>query len=480
MSLKNKIVNSFSWSMLEGLAVQALTFIVGVFLARLLPPSDFGIVGLTTVFIAISTTIVGAGFSEALIRKVDISDKDYNTVFYSNIIVSFFLYVILFLSSSYIAIFFEEPILEVVVKFVAFTVIISAFSLVQKSILTKELNFKLQALISIFSAIISGAISIYMALSGFGIWSLIALNIIRQSINCILLWFFNKWRPKLIFSRKSFSELFDYGYKLLIANLINTIYGNFFYVIIGKVYSPISLGYYSRADAFQRPFSANIALGIRRISFPVLSTLQHDKVNLKDKFIKFLRMNSILSCIVMFFILGTAKPMILLLIGEKWYPSIFYTQLLCIPGLLYGLQILNLNLLIVLGYSNLNLKLEVVKKLILIPLVFIASFYGIDILLYVFVAFSIIEYFINSYYTNKLINYPIFDQIKNISVFFIIGIGSLVVIYPLQYLFSDLYKVFFCQILVYVIYYTVIIFTFSIPEYELLRDFLKKTIKFKK
>lgn len=480
MSLRNKILKSFSWNLLEGVMGQALTFVIGIFLARLLPPSDFGIVGLTTVFIAISTTIVGAGFSEALIRKVDINSNDYNTVFFTNIIVSICLYIILFFSSSYIAVFFKEPILEDVVKFVGFTVIISAFSLVQKSILTRELNFKLQALISIFSAIISGAIAIYMAFSGYGIWSLVALNIIRLSINCLLLWVFNKWRPKLIFSKKSFSELFDYGYKLLIANLINTIYGNFFYVIIGKVYSPVSLGYYTRADAFQRPFSANIALGIRRISFPILSSLQHDKKNLKDKFVKFLRMNSILSCIVMFFIIGSAKPMVLILVGEKWYPSIFYTQLLCIPGLLYGLQILNLNLLIVLGHSNLNLKLEIVKKVILIPLVFVASFYGINVLLYVFVAFSILEYFLNSYYTNKLINYTIFEQMKDICVFFIIGLGSLVVIFPLQYISDDLYMVFFCQILVYVIYYVFMIFIIPINEYQSFKTFTIKLLNKKK
>lgn len=421
MSLKQKAITGFSWTMFEGFFAQGTIFIVGIILARLLTPKDFGVVGIITAIIAVANSVVEAGFSSALIRKIDADDNDYNTVFYTNLITAFVLYILLFISAPLIAEFFEIPILKNLIQVAGLVLLINSLVIIQRTLLTKELDFKKQGIISVVSSIMSGAIAVILAYKDFGVWSLIALAILKPLINSILLWLNSSWFPKLLFSKTSFKELFEFGYKLLVTNLINTIYKNIYYFIIGKYFSPIALGYYTRADQFQTPFSSNITFAIRRISFPILSDFQNDKVNLKIKFIQFIRFSLLLNFTLMLGIAAIAKPLVILLIGEKWEPSIIYLQLLCIPGMLYPLQILHLNLLLIKGYSNLNLKLELIKKIILLPIIFITVNFGIIYMIYGLILFSIIEYFINSFYTKKIIGYTLKQQFKDVLPFFIIS-----------------------------------------------------------
>lgn len=422
MSLKSKAIKGFSWTLLEGVFSQGIILTIGIILARLLEPKDFGLIGIITAFVSISNTIIEGGFVSALIRKIDANSKDYSTVFYINITISTILYFTLFIFSESIGQYFSEPQLTKILKFSGLILIINAFSIIQKTILAKKLNFKTPAIIAILSSLISGIIAVILAYQKFGVWSLVSLSICRPLINSILLWLNGKWRPKVEFSKKSFIELFDFGYKLLIANLINSIYKNIYYVLIGKYFSATSLGYYTRADQFQAPFSSNISIGIRRISFPIFSSFQNDKEKLKHVFIKFLKFSIFINFSIMACIAAISKPLVLILIGEKWYTSIYYLQLLCIPGMFYPLQILNLNLLTVKGFSNLNLKLEIIKKIILIPIIITSAFYNVETMLYGLICFSIIEFFINSYYTNKLIDYSIINQLKDIFPYLIISI----------------------------------------------------------
>ncbi|ALM06783.1 hypothetical protein SB49_02410 [Sediminicola sp. YIK13] len=422
MSLKLKAINSFSWTLFEMIFNQGSIFLVGIILARILSPQDFGIIGLITAFIAVTNSIIEGGFSSALIRKINVTNTDYNTVFFTNLLVSTTLYLILFFSAEVLSKFFETPILAEILKYSGIILIINATTLVQTSILSRNLNFKTQAIISITASISSGLIAIFMAYRGYGIWSLVILSILRPFLNSTLLWLNNNWRPSLEFSKNSFKELFNYGYKLLMANLINTIYKNIYYVLIGKFFSPISLGYYTRAEQFQSPVSGNITAALRRISFPILSSLQNDNIKLKTTFTRFLRFSIFLNFTIMLGIAAIAQPMVLLLIGEKWSSSIIYLQLLCIPGMLYPLQILHLNLLLIKGYSNLNLKLEIAKKIILIPLIYITVLISIKAMLFGLVVFSLIEYFINSFYTKKFLDYSIKDQMKDIFPFLIISL----------------------------------------------------------
>ncbi len=475
MSLRTKAVKSFSWNLLEGVAGQGVTFIVGIFLARILTPFDFGLIGLTTVLIAICNSIVGSGFGSALIRKTDATEEDYGTIFFSNVFISILLYVVLYFCSGFVSEYLEEPSMQNIIKVSSLVLLINAFILVQKTILVKKLDFKTQAIISVIASLISGILGVVMAYNGYGVWSLVYMTLLKQFFYCFGIWLDSDWYPKFIFSKKSFNELFGYSYKLLLSELINTIYGNIYYFIIGKVYSPVSLGFYTRADGFLRPFSSNISLGIKRISFPIFSELQNDTVQLKSKFRKFIRINMMISSIVMFFLIPAAKPIIYILVGSKWHTSVLFMQILSVPGLIYGLQILNLNLLMVKGFSDLNLKLELIKKLILIPLILISSLFEIKFLLYGFVLFSIVEFFINSYYTNKLINYSITEQLKDISGFLAIGLVSVFILFSVL-LLDDLsiQKQLIIQIVLYLFYYFIIVKYSNVAEFKELHGFVNR------
>ena len=308
-----------------------------------------------------------------------------------------------------------------------------------------------------------------MAFMDFGVWSLVALSILRPFINSILLWFSSNWFPQFIFSIKSFKELFNYGSKLLLTNLINTAYKNIYYFVIGKYFNPVALGFYTRADQFQSPFSANISFAIRRISFPILSNFQNDSKNLKIKFIQFIRFSMLLNFTIMLAIVAIAKPLVLLLIGEKWSTSIVYLQLLCVPGILYPLQILHLNLLLVKGYSNLNLKLEIIKKAILLPIIFVTINYGITEMIYGLILFSIIEYFINSYYTRKIIHYSLTEQFKDFLPFMIVSGATFLSMYIITIFEINLIIMLVIQLGVGIIVFTVINEILCLKEYQMIK-----------
>jgi O-antigen/teichoic acid export membrane protein len=478
LSLKQKSIKSFNWTLLELLLSQGTTFLVGILLARILTPKDFGIIGIITVFLAVSNTILESGLSSALLRKNNTNEKDYNTIFYVNLIVGFLLYTLIICLSPNIAKFFEIPILEKILKYAGIVLIFNALSIIQRTVITKKLGFKLLAIISIISSFLSGALALVMAYSGYGVWSLVVLTVIKPLIHSILFWFLNSWRPRFLFSKESFKELFDYGYKVLVANLINTIYKNIYYILIGKLFSPVSLGYYTRADQFQSPISGNITRAIGKISFPILSTLQNDDLKLNTGFIRFLKFSLFLTGVIMSGIAAMAKPLILLLIGSKWSTSILYLQLLCIPGILYPLQILHLNLLLIKGYSNLNLKLEIIKKVILLPLIYFTALMSINAMLYGVILFSIIEYFINSYYTKRLINYSVKNQLADIAPFIFLAFTIFVPMYATTFLNVNLLFMFIIQVVIGILTFITVNEFLKLEEYKEIKMRVLDSIKY--
>ncbi|MCF8299060.1 MAG: MOP flippase family protein [Saprospiraceae bacterium] len=434
MSLKQKTISGLLWSFLDRLAGQSITFIVGIILARLLAPEEFGLIGMILVFIAIADSFINSGFSQALIRKKDANETDFSTAFFFNLIVGIFFYWVLFFSAPVISRFFDEPKLILIIRVVAFVLIIDALTIIQRTILTKKIDFKLQTKVSVIAAIFSGIIGISMALGGYGVWSLVAKLISQRAVNSFLLWVWNKWFPLLVFSKKSFSQLFSFGSKLLISGLIDTIYKNIYYVIIGKFFSAQELGFYSRADQFRNLPSQNINTIISRVSFPILSTLQDEPEKLKAGYQKLIGNTMFISFILLIGMAAISDSLIIVLIGEKWRSSIIYLQLLCIVGMLFPLHALNLNILKVKGRSDLFLKIEIIKKILSIPIIITGIFWGIKIMILGMILNSIIAFFINSYYTNKLIQYSRMQQIKDIipSLFLSAGVGSF--IYSMQFI----------------------------------------------
>ncbi len=413
-SLKEKTVKGVSWSAIDTIASSGITFFVGVILARLLPPVEFGVLGMITIFIAISNSIIDSGFSNALIRKSDATQADYNTVFLFNLFLSIILYVVLFIGSPAVSHFFSEPRLINLTRVMGLILIINAFGIIQRTLLVKKVDFKTQAKISFISSICSGVVGIGMALGGLGVWSLVGQQLSRQFLNSLLLWLFSKWRPALEFSKQSFKELFGFGSKLLISGLLVTLYQNIYYIIIGKFYTASLLGQYTRAEQFKTIFTFNFTTVVQRVSYPVLSSIQDDPARLKQAYKRVIKTTMLLSLCGMLSMAAVAKPLIVLLIGEKWLTSVYFLQIICFAGILYPLHAINLNILQVKGRSDLFLKLEIIKKLIAIIPICLGVFLGIKFMLWGSVCNSYIAYFLNSYYSADLINYPTWEQIKDL------------------------------------------------------------------
>lgn len=433
-SLKNKTVKGTVWSSLDAFLGQGITFLVGLVLARLLSPEEYGLIAIITIFISVFNSIVDSGFSNALIRKQDATEVDYNTVFYTNLVISAVLSTALLFGAPLIADFFARPQLTPLTQAMSSIVVINAFSIVQNIRLTKNIDFKTKTKVSLIASVASGIIGIAMAFSGFGVWSLVAQQISRQLLNSVFLWVFNKWLPKLIFSWKSFKEMFDFGWKLLVSGLINTIWTEIYQVVIGKFYQPQTLGQYTRAQQFSSIFSSNLTSIIQRVSYPVLSQLQDDKERLKSGYKRIIKITMLVSFVLMLGLAAIAKPMILVLIGAKWLPAVPFLQILCFNMMLYPLHSINLNMLQVQGRSDLFLKLEIVKKMIGVLPLCLGIFVNIYYMLISSVFVGFFSYYLNARYSGPFLNYSIKEQVKDIMPGFSIALLMALPVYAISYL----------------------------------------------
>lgn len=413
-SLKHKTVKGASWSFIDSIAGQGITFLVGLVLARLLTPEEYGLIGIITIFIAVFTCIVDSGFSNALIRKNDAKDIDYNTVFITNLALSVVLFGALYVSAPAISHFFNQPQLIPLLRVMGIIVIINAFAIIQRTILVKKVDFKTQTKVSLISSISSGVVGIGMALNGLGVWSLVGQQISRQFLNTAFLWVYSKWFPKFQFSIYSFKELFTFGWKLLVSSLIDTVWREIYQVVIGKCYTPVALGQYTRAQQFASIFSSNLTTVIQRVSFPVLSSVQDDKERLKSGYRRIIKVSMLITFALMLELAAVAKPLVLALIGEQWLPCVPFLQIICLQMMLYPLHSLNLNMLQVQGRSDLFLRLEIIKKIIAIGPLFFGIFVNIYWMLGSSVVTGLIAYYLNAYYSGPFLNYSIKEQIKDI------------------------------------------------------------------
>lgn len=426
-SLKSKTVKGVGWSFADNIASAGVSFLVGLVLANLLTPEEYGILAIIMIFIAVSNSIIDSGFSSALIRKTDCKPIDYNTTFYFNLGVSIVLYIILYLTAPYIAIFFHEPILNDVTRVISWILIINALAIIPRTMFVKSIDFKTQTKVSLISSILSGIIGIGMALYGMGVWSLVWQQLSRQILNTSFLWFYCSWRPKWEFSLNSFRNLFGFGSKLMLSGLLDTVWREIYYIVIGKFYSSAQLGQYTRAGQFSTIFSSNLTAVIQRVSFPVLSTIQDNPIRLREGYRRIIKISMLVTFSCMLGLAAVAKPMILILIGEKWTPAITYLQIICLSSMLYPLHAINLNILQVKGRSDIFLKLEIIKKMIGVGPILLGIFYGIEPMLWGGVVTSIISYYLNSYYSAQMIQYSTWNQIKDIlPTFFIASIVAII------------------------------------------------------
>lgn len=415
-SLKQKTISGMLWSFSDLMANQGISLIIQIILARLLSPKDFGIIGIVTVFIAVAQTIVDSGFTNAMIRDLKTSQEDYSTVFFFNLIVSVIMYLGLFFSANLISNFYNEPSLVMLIKVLSSVLVINVFGLIQRTMLTKNVDFKSQTIVNVISAIISGLVAIILAIKGFGIWSLVLYTIIKQIVQAMMYAAVNHWLPSLVFSIESFKRFYTFGWKLLVSSLLDTIYININNLVIGKLFTVDVLGYYTNASKLSNVVSQSLNGAISKVSYPVLSQLQDDENQLKNGYKKIILNLVFINFPLMIGLIAVARPLIILLLGEKWAQVIPYFQLLSITGVIYPLQAVNLDILQVKGRSDLFLRLTIIKKVIgviLISVVLILK-QGIMGLLWIGVLNSCITYLINSHYSGVLLNYSTWKQIKDI------------------------------------------------------------------
>ena len=414
-SLKDKTVKGTIWSSIDNVAHLGVSFLVSIVLARLLSPDDYGLLGIIAIFTSVCNTLINGGMVASLIRTKDATDDDYNTAFICNIGMSLALYAVLFACAPLIADFFHRGELTILTRVSSLGIIIGALAMVQRTRLTKRIDFKSQTKITVISSITSGVVGIGMALTGFGVWALVGQNLTTLALSTIMLWLVNKWLPRMRFSVESFHRLFGFGWKMMLSGLIDTVWKELYQVVVGKFYSPATLGQYTRAKQFSTLFSSNLTSVIQRVTYPVLSNIQDDKERMVAAYRKIIKITMFVTAISMFFLGAISEPLLYCLIGPKWHEAAVYLPLICITGSTYPLHAINLNMLQVQGRSDLFLGLEIVKKIIGIAPLSVCVFYGILPMLYTSILTTIIAYFLNSYYSGKLIGYSSWMQIKDIA-----------------------------------------------------------------
>lgn len=413
-SLKSKTLKGTIWSSIERFSAQGISFIVMIIMARILTPQDYGLVGMLTIFVAISQSLVDSGFSQALIRKQDRTAMDNSTVFFFNIAIGIILYILLFLFAPLIADFYEEPLLIPLTRVISLSIVFNSLVVVQRAILTVNIDFKTQAKATLTGATISGIIGITMAYSGFGVWAIVALQLTNLAIVTILLWILSHWRPKLIYSWSSFKELFSFGSKLALSGIIDTLYKNIYLIVIGKIFKSTDLGYYTRANQFAEFPSSNVTGIVQRVTFPILCTIQNDDERLRNVYRRFLRISAFIVFPLMMGLAGIAHPLVVLILREQWAFTGTLLQIMCFSMMWYPVHAINLNLLQIKGRSDLFLKLEIYKKVIGIGILIVTVPFGLIAMCYGTVASSLLSLIINTYYTGKLINVGFFKQLKDL------------------------------------------------------------------
>jgi O-antigen/teichoic acid export membrane protein len=433
MSLKKQALSGVFWTSLQLLGTQGLSLGVSLILARLLLPAEFGLIAMLGIFIGIGSTLIGGGLTQSLIRSENLDEEDYATVFYFNLVGSVVIYVITFLAAPYIAAFYKQELLTNVVRLYTITFIINAFSAIQITRLTKNLDFKTQTKVAVPSLIIGSTVGIVMAYKGFGVWSLVWSGIVQAIASTIQLWIWAKWFPQWVFNIQKFKYHFNYGVKLMFSGVLDALFTNAYIIIIGKFFAPAQVGFYSRADTLSILPVGIVNAVITKVTFPLFSSIQNDDERLKMVYKKIMQMVIFLVAPLLVLMAALAEPLFRFLFTEKWMPAVPYFQILCFTGIMYPIHGYNLQILIVKGRSDLFLKLEILKK-VMIALVIVISFqYGVYGLLYGGLLLSVVGFFVNTHFSAKYLSYSSWQQTKDLLPMIVLSIAVGGLVYFMDY-----------------------------------------------
>jgi teichuronic acid exporter len=421
-SLRHKTIRALLWSFLEFLLTRSTQLIVGILLARLLLPEQFGLIGILTVFIAIMQAFIDGGFGAALIQKRDVTHADLCSIFYFNIAIGLVVAAWMWAAAPWITDFYRQPILTPMMRALSLTIVLNSLGMIQSSILTKEINFKLQAKVSWIASGLSGIIGVSLAAMHFEVWSLVFQQISAALFRTMCLWRISSWRPAFIFSFNSLSEMFSFGSRMLFSRLLNQFFDNIYSLVIGKLFSATDLGYFLRARDLREIPSQTLLEVVGRVSFPVFSSIQDDPARLRKAMKKAMTASVMVNFPMMIGLAAIARPLVIVLLTPKWADCVPYLQLLCLVRLLYPLHLINLNVLQAMGRSDLFFRLEIIKKILVATNLAISWQWGITAIIFGMFVLEIIGYYLNSYYAGQLIGYPSSEQLRDVVSYLIMSI----------------------------------------------------------
>ena len=409
-NIRNKAFSNILWRLAERTGAQAVAFFVEIALARLLAPEAFGMVALVVVFVALLQVFVDSGLGNALIQKKNADDLDFSSVFYFNMTVCLVLYGMMFVAAPFIADFYGMPDLTPVVRVLSLMLVISGVRNIQQAYVSRHLMFRRFFYATLGGTIGAAVVGIGLAYKGFGVWAVVAQQLFNAALGTLILWLTVKWRPKLMFSFERLKGLFSYGWKLLVSSLINTLYVEIRQLIIGKVYLPEELAFYNRSSHFPRFITANINSSIDSVLLPAMSAEQDDKARVRSMTRRAIKTSIYILMPCMVGLAVCAEPLVRLILTEKWLPCVPFLRVLCFVYVFMPIHTANLNAIKAVGRSDLFLKLEILKKIVGLTAMFATIFISLEVMVYSYLATTVISMCINAYPNKKLLNYSIKDQ----------------------------------------------------------------------
>ncbi|PUU67525.1 flippase [Flavobacterium sp. WLB] len=473
-SVKSVATKGIFWSAVDKFAVQIGQFVVGIVLARILLPEDFGLIGMIYIFIALSQTFIESGLGTGLIQRQSRSEIDFSTLFVFNLIVSSFFYLILFFSAPYISFFFNQPRLIDLTRILSLSLFLNAFVIVQRTKLTIAIDFKSIAKSNVIGMFIGGLCGIIAAINEFGVWALVIQMLVSSLASSVYLWFVSNWRPSIAFSKRSFRSLFGYGSKLLLAGLYAQLLNNIYNICLGKFYSSTALGYYTRAKSFADISAGTIVSVLQQSTFPILASLQHDKEKLISIFSRMIRMSAFLVIPIMTLIALLAKPIVILLLTEKWISLIPLLQWMVFSRVFLPMSSLNLNLLNAVGRSDLFLKVDLSKLPLTLLAMIITIPLGVKSIVIGHVVTSAVFFVLNAYLPGKFYGYGAMNQLKDMMPFCFAAIGMAVLVFMMTCFIDNLVLQLFFGVIFGPVIYLVISWLMKLEELnEIWKMFLK-------
>lgn len=435
-SMTGKVINSTLWSFVEAFSRQFISFLIGLVLARLLFPSDYGLIGMIQFFLAICQVFIDCGFANALICKNDRNDKDFSTAFYFNLIVGAGAYVVLFIIAPYVASFYNEPQLKLLLRVVGLTVFFNSLCIVQNAILISSMRMRLLTRATITSQILSGVIGIVMAYSGFGVWALAIQSVGGSIITATVLWVITKWRPREKWSKESFRYLWGFGIKMLFVGLISSTYSNIHALVIGKAFNKTELGLYSKANNLSRIIPNTLYSILNKVSLPAFTAIKDNQVRLLGAFRTYIRVAAFIVFPIMALLVVLAEPVIRILWTERWIAAVPVFQIMCFGCIWNTLDLLSISILQVEHRPDVLLKFEVVNKIIGFLILFVTLRFGFYAVIAGWAFYNLYEYLVYCTTNKRFLGYLYREQLLDILPTLVIAVTSAAVAFGVQMLFD--------------------------------------------